>query len=112
MSTEWDPSNFNRNLLSVEKRRMLDSVLIVERNTKRRCPKVTSHLASTITHEILINQGNVRGFALAGGTAFDGTIVNYAIHVELGTKHFTGRFYMRGGLRESYPAIRRIWGAK
>ncbi len=111
MAHEWHPENFNKNLLEVEKRRMLDSVLVVELATKRRCPKVTSHLASTITHKLLINQGNVRGFALAGGTALDGTLVDYAIHVELGTKHFTGRFYMRGGLRESYPKLRRIWGA-
>lgn len=112
MSTEWDPSDFNRNLISVEKRRMLDSVLLVERNAKRRAPKITGHMASTITHEILINKGNVRGFALAGGMSSFGTLVDYAIHVELGTKFFAGRFFMRGGLRESYPGIRQIWGAK
>lgn len=112
MPTEWDPSNFNRNLLQVEKRRMLDSVLVVELAAKRRAPKVTGHMASTITHEILINQGNVRGFAMAGGMSKFGTLVDYTIHVELGTIHFTGRFFMRGGLRESYPKIRRIWGIR
>ena len=112
MAHEWHPENFNRNLLDVEKRRMLDSVLVVELAAKRRAPKGTARLASTITHIILINQGNVRGFDSAGGTAFDGTLVKYARHVELGTKHFPGRFYMRGALRESYPKIRKIWGAR
>lgn len=111
MATEWDPSDFNRNLISVEKRRMLDSVLLVERNIKQDMHKITAHLASTVTHEILINQGNVRGFALAGGTAFDGTIVDYAIWEELGSKFRPGHFRMRHGLRRSYPGISRIWGA-
>ncbi len=111
MSTEWDPSDFNKNLRKVEERRMLDSVLVVELATKRRCPKVTSHLASTITHEMLL-QGPIRGFVLAGGQSKFGTLVDYALHVEWGTKHFSGRFYMRGGLRESYPKLRRIWGAR
>ncbi len=112
MAHEWHPENFNKNLRKVEERRMLDSVLVVELATKRRAPKKTGHLASTITHEILINQSNVRGFVLAGGTSSFGTIVDYAIHQELGTKFMTGRFYMRGGLRESYPKLRRIWGAR
>jgi len=112
MAYEWDPSNFNRNLLKAKERRMLDSVLVVERNAKRRAPKKTGHLASTITHELLINRGHVRGFALAGGTSSFGTLVDYAIHQELGTKFMAGRFYMRGGLRESYPTIRRIWGIR
>ena len=112
MAHEWDPSNFNRNLLSVEKRRMLDSTLVVERNIKRGMHKITAHLASTVTHEILINQGNVRGFNIAGGVAFDGTIVDYAIWEEVGTKFRPGHFPMRIGLRQSYPEIRRIWGAR
>jgi len=112
MSHEWDPKNFNRNLLGVKKRRMLYSVLLVERNIKRDMHKITAHLASTVTHEILINQGNVRGFNIAGGTAFDGTIVDYAIHEELGTKFRPGHFRMRHGLRRSYPGIRRIWGIR
>lgn len=111
MATEWHPENFNKNLLQVEKRRMLDSVLVVELATKRRAPKKTGHLASTITHEIL-TQNAIRGFVMAGGQSKFGTVVDYAIHQELGTKFMTGRFYMRGGLRESYPKLRRIWGAK
>lgn len=111
MSSEWHPENFNKNLDEVKKRRMLDSVLVVERNTKRRCPKVTSRLASSITHLLVINPRAFSGFIIAGGKAFDGTNVFYAVYVELGTKYFPGRFYMRGGLRESYPDIRRIWGA-
>lgn len=112
MSYEWDPKSFNKSLDKVKKRRMLDSVLVVERNTKRRCPKVTSHLASTITHELVVLVDHLSGFIIAGGRAKDGTNVFYAIYVELGTKYFAGRFYMRGGLRESYPAIRRIWGIR
>lgn len=110
MPYEWHPQDFNKNLKKVAERRMLDSVLVVELATKRRCPKVTAHLASTITHQLLFDFGKFSGYVLAGGESLFGTIVNYALYVELGTKYFPGRFYMRGGLRESYPAIRRIWG--
>lgn len=111
MSHEWNPKPFNKNLRKVEERRMLDSVLVVELATKRRCPKVTSYLASSITHALL-TQAAIRGFVIAGGQSKFGTIVDYALYVELGTKYFAGRFYMRGGLRESYPKIRRIWGIR
>lgn len=110
MSFTWDPRDFNKNLHAENKKLMLKSVLVVERNAKRRCPKKTSHLASTITHELKTDFGNFSGFILAGGESKFGTIVLYAIYVELGTKYFAGRFYMRGGLRESFPAIRQIWG--
>lgn len=112
MAHSWHPENFNKNLRKGNERRMLDSVLVVERNAKRLCPKVTGHLASTITHELQTKGRNVRGFALAGGLTKFGTLVDYAIHVELGTKRFAGRFYMRGGLRASFPTLRRIWGAR
>ena len=111
MAHEWHPENFNRNLLDVEKRRMLDSVLVVERNIKQDMHKITAHLASTVTHEILVNQGNVRGFNISGGTASDGTLVDYALYEELGTKFRPGHFRMRSGLRRSYQGIRQIWGA-
>ena len=111
MAHTWNPADFNRNLISVKKRRMLDSVLIVERNIKRDMHKITTHLASTVTHAILI-EGDVRGFAIGGGTASDGTIVDYAIWEEVGNKFRPGHFPMRKGLRKSYPAIRRIWGIR
>jgi hypothetical protein len=110
MSHSWHPEKFNRNLEKVKERRMLDSVLVVERNAKRRCPKKTGHLASTITHLLTTDSGNVSGFVIAGGSTSFGTVVFYAIYVEFGTKYFAGFFYMRGGLRESYPVIRKIWG--
>ncbi len=112
MPYEWTPNDFNAKLRKENERRILDSILVVENASKRRCPKKTSRLASSITHRISAQFDFLSAYAIAGGKAFDGTSVFYAIYVELGTKYMAGRFYMRGGLRESFPKIRIIWGIK
>ena len=109
MSTEWDPKDFNKNLQKTKERKMLDSVLIVELKAKQLCPKKTSHLASTITHQQAFTLTGYSGFVLAGGQSKFGTIVDYAVYQELGTKYMAGRFYMQGGLISSYPELRAIW---
>jgi len=112
MPYTWTPDNFNGKLRKENERRMLDSILVVENKAKRRCPKKTSRLASSLTHWIGVQFDFLSAYAIAGGRAADGTNVFYAIYVELGTKYFIGFFYMRGALRESYPIIKRIWGIK
>lgn len=112
MAHEWKPGDFNGKLRKETERRILDSILVVENKAKRRCPKKTSRLASSITHWINVQFDFLSAYAIAGGRAADGTNVFYAIYVELGTKYFAGFFYMRGGLREAYPIIKRIWGIK
>lgn len=112
MPYTWTPDNFNGKLAKETERRILNSILIVENRSKRRCPKKTSRLASSITHRINIQFDFLSAYAIAGGKAYDGTTVFYAIYVELGTKYMAGRFYMRGGLREAYPVIRKIWGIR
>lgn len=109
MAVTWDPSAHLKNVKKEAGQRMLKSVLVVENKAKRRCPKITGRLASSITHAIDFGEDLI-GYSIAGGRALDGTNVEYAKYVELGTKHFAGRFYMLGSLRNSYPEIRRIWG--
>lgn len=103
MSVDWHPEKFNATLKADQRRRMRDALFVVEKKAKRRCPKKTSRLAGSI-HSLLLPIDQVRGRV--------GTNVFYAIYVELGTKYFSGFFYLRGGLRESYPEIRNIFGAK
>ena len=110
MSYEWHPEKFNKKLdVDIEKR-LLKSALIVEKHSKIICPKVTGRLASSITHLVVMDPRMKSAFIIAGGKAFDGSIVFYAIFVEVGTRFFHGRFYMRRGLREGFPEIRKIWG--
>jgi HK97 gp10 family phage protein len=111
MAVEWHPEKFNKKLQADNERRMLDSVLIVENRAKRDAPKKTSRMASTIMHLLELGE-QLKGRVRAGGKAYDGTNVYYAIYQELGTKYMPGRFFMRGALRKSYSEIRRIWGIK
>lgn len=103
MTVDWHPEKFNKALKADQRRRMQDALFVVENRAKRRCPKKTGRLAGSI-NSYLLPIDEVRGRV--------GTNVFYAIYVELGTKYFSGFFYLRGGLRESYPEIRRIFGAK
>jgi hypothetical protein len=110
MSYTWDPKPFNKELEKEYAARLLKSSLVVEKRAKIICPKVTSRLASSITHVVIMDARTRSAFIIGGGVASDGTIVDYAIHVEIGTRFFAGRFYLRRGIRESMSEIRVIWG--
>lgn len=63
----------------------------VEAKAKRACPVDTGRLRASLTHNL---ERDSRGLV-----AFVGTNVNYAAHVEFGTKHQRPQPYLRPALR-------------
>lgn len=65
----------------------------VENSAKRLCPVDTGRLRSSITHSIERDS--------EGLVAFVGTDVNYALYVELGTRHTRAQPFLRPATRSA-----------
>lgn len=79
---------------------MLKSAILVEGNAKEKCPVLTGRLRSSITHDVK-TQGKKHQARI-------GTNVEYAPHVEFGTKKQAAKPYLLPGLKESRTDIIRL----
>lgn len=74
------------------------AAISIENEAKRLSPVDTGRLRSSITHD-----SDQTGAVI-------GTNVEYAGFVELGTRHQTPQPYLRPGLTNSIPTLKRIYG--
>ena len=79
------------------KEKLTKSVLVIEKKAKEVCPRKTTTLARSITHEVKGKVGVV------------GTNVTYAPHVEMGTSKMAARPYLRTGLLYLQGMWDKIW---
>jgi len=116
----WDTSKFDRKLKQEQVRRLTLAGLVVEGHSKRVCPKVTGHLARSIStaptpgalpsplpSEI---SGGSTPLRVGDTSIFVGTNVFYGVYVEYGTRYFSGRYFMHRGLDLSRRQIQMIFG--
>lgn len=78
-------------------------VLLIKREAEILCPVNTGRLRSSITTWVDVK--GLHGRVIAGGTAFDGTIVHYAIYVEQGTWKMEAQPYMVPALEKVRPLV-------
>jgi HK97 gp10 family phage protein len=78
-------------------------VLLIEREAKILCPVDTGRLRSSIT--TWVDAKGLHGRVTAGGTAFDGTNVYYAIFVEQGTWKMEAQPYLIPALEKVKPLV-------
>lgn len=78
---------------------LIASAIIVEKDAKLNCPVDTGRLRASITYVI----NNSRGVATVG------TNVEYAKPVEYGTKHWSGKPFLRPALDKNIDKIKRIF---
>ena len=72
----------------------------VRDEAKRRSPIDTGNLRSSITNEVKKEAGEIVGQV--------GTNVDYAIHQEFGTKHQSGKPFLRPAIQENKEQIKKI----
>lgn len=81
------------------KQKLERATLLVERTAKQLCPVRTGTLRRSITHVM----------ALDGRSAFVGSNVEYAPHVEMGTVKMAAQPYLRPALHNNMQKIKRIF---
>jgi HK97 gp10 family phage protein len=82
-------------------KRLIMATLLVERTAKILCPVKTGSLKRSITHKFT-----------GKNDAQIGSNLNYAPHVELGTRFWSGKPFLRPALHQNLKEIKRILGAK
>lgn len=81
------------------------SVKVMERNIKANTPVREGHLKRSIFSRVTgFGQGEVRTQAVEGGKEID-----YAVHVEYGTRHMAPRAMFRKGVAQSEDQIKDIF---
>ncbi len=78
-------------------RALMNAALLVERDAKELVPVDTGTLKRSITHEV------------TASTAFVGSNIEYAPHVELGTKKTPARSFLRQALLNNKKAIAQLF---
>lgn len=91
-----------------------ESAIHAEEKCVRLCPVDTGHLRASINYRTHIqNDGEQRPDGLDGladdGEAVIGTNVEYAPHVEYGTRFQRAQPFMRNGIDAALPGIRTIF---
>ena len=81
------------------------AILVMERNVKVNTPVLHGHLKRSIASRMTgFGQGEVFTNPIEGGVE-----INYAIHVEYGTKHMAPRAMFRKGIEQSKEKIMEIF---
>jgi len=99
---EWHPEGYLRELHATLGNMLEESAEVVEMSAKNECPVITGTLQDSITH-VTDRQDLV---------AKVGSNVEYAYFVEMGTRRFSPRAYLRKGLYNSIGLIRSIFSSK
>ena len=94
---------------------LAEAAVIAEGECIARCPVRTGHLRGSISRKVTLPDGGTDGGdapdGLKGfpehGEAVIGTNVEYAAHVEYGTRFQRPQPFMRTGMDEALPKIRR-----
>lgn len=81
------------------KQKLRLAALLVERTAKRMCPVRTGTLRRSITRQIGKREARV------------GSNVEYALYVEMGTKRWVGKPFLRPALHSNMSKIKRIFSA-
>ncbi|WP_320130253.1 HK97 gp10 family phage protein [uncultured Sphaerochaeta sp.] len=92
---------------------LTESAVAVQGNCVALCPRETGHLQGSIgyitgTGAKEGGDGTIQG-SVKEGEAVVGTNVEYAAHVEYGTKFKQARSYMRAGFDKSIPIVAAIF---
>ena len=87
---EWHEGEYNAFFLTAAGAVIIEIAVTIEGAAKRSCPVDTGRLRSSITHEIELVPGKVRGRV--------GSNVEYAAYVELGTRRTRAQPYLRPAL--------------
>jgi hypothetical protein len=72
------------------------AILVAGNSKEYTVPVRTGRLQESIRVE---RKGEMTYDVVAGGIEIRGKLVNYALYVEQGTRHFAGRFYMHSALQ-------------
>ena len=109
MSVKWFADRVEKKVVGATISNLYKAVFLVEGDAKRIVPVDTGRLKSTITGTV---ENNMAACVSAGGDrfpAFDGTNVEYAACVELGTVKMAARPYLRPALEMNKAKILRLF---
>lgn len=110
MIKEWNGEKHKKRVRDFAVANLHRAGLMIERDAKQLCPVDTGRLRSSINTKV--NEPVLKANVIAGGEAFDGTIVKYARFVEQGTRFMEAQPYMVPALEKNRQAIRKLFGAK
>lgn len=110
MIKEWNGEKHKKRTRNWAVEKLWKAGFMVERDGKQLCPVDTGRLRSSINTKV--NEPVLKANVIAGGEAFDGTIVKYARFVELGTWKMEAQPYMIPALEKNRQAILKLFGAK
>lgn len=100
---EWALKMFPEVIVSVYSKELLRAGYTIERAVKTATVPVKT---GTLKRSIAVSN-TVKGGAME---VVVGAYTHYASYVEYGTKHFSGRYYMRRGLEMASPKVMDIMG--